>query len=171
MIAMGFSIITNILFIPIEEDTLFAALICFLVHRIVLLTYTLKLLQIKDYIPVVIAAVPFVLLFFYMQGISDIPPKLVIITALQNILISFLAGIAIANFMLQDPNRNAWLFISVLLFIGLQVVVFLERFYLNGDAIPALRPLAMGINAFAFYTFYEFIISAERSEADQTPVG
>jgi hypothetical protein len=167
--AMVFSIITNVLFIPRDDSTLFIALITFFFHRVIILTYTIKMLRIKDYIPVVIGATPFILLFFYLQGISVVPPKLIVVMAVQNILISILAGIAIANFIIQDRRKNAWLLISCVLFIGLQAVVFIERFYL-GSEIPAMRPLAMGVNAFAFYTFYEFAISAERSYRDEASV-
>lgn len=170
ILAMVCSILTNILFISFDTDTLFIGLLVFTIHRVVLLLYTIKLLKIRDYIPVVIGAAPIMLLFFYLQGISQVPDQLVIIMALQNILIAILAGMGMANFIIGGPMRNTWLLISCVLFISLQVIVFLERFYLNGSAIPALRPLAMGVNAFAFYTFYEFAISAEKSNAQNPSI-
>lgn len=169
IVGMCFSVVTNILFIPNQPDTLFLGLLAFLFHRVFILSYTIKMLAIKDYIPVVIGTVPFLLVFFYLLGISRVPADSVILMAVQNILISLLGGLAVSNFMVQDRQRNSWLLISAMLFVALQAIVFIEKFYLE-VSVPLMRPLAMGVNAFAFYTFYEFAISVERSENDSPAV-
>lgn len=167
IVAMCFSVVTNLLFIPNQQETLFLALIAFLIHRVFVLSYIIKMLKIKDYIPVVIGTVPFLLIFFYLLGISHVPAESVLLMAVQNLLISLLGGLAVSSFMIHDSQRNSWLLISAMLFVALQAVVFIERFYLQMP-VPIMRPLAMGVNAFAFYTFYEFAISVERSDNDRT---
>lgn len=164
-LAMIFSVITNILFIPDDPKMLFYGVIAFLIHRIIVLWLVYKLIKIRDIIPVAIATTPFLLVFFYLLAISsDLPMENYVLLSLQNILISLLGGIALSNYIMNDNRKNSWLLISGVLFVSLQFIVFLEKYYLTGISPAIFRPIAMGLNAFAFYTFYEFVLATERSD-------
>jgi hypothetical protein len=45
----------------------------------------------------------------------------------------------------------------------LQLVVFVEKFYLENEYSQILRPMAMTLNAFAFYAFLRFVLEGEKS--------
>ncbi len=162
--ALFFSMVTNILFIPTDQASLFYAIIAFMVHRLVILYYIILILKIKDYIPVFIATIPFMIVFFYLLASSEVPENSFMILIFQNILISILGGIALSNYIMHDNKRNSWLLICGLLFVGLQFIVFVEKYYLSGLSLTIFRPIAMGLNAFAFYTFYEFVTAIEKSD-------
>lgn len=164
---MALSLLTNVLFIPDSPQCLFYGLVVFLVHRILLLYYIIRLLRISDYVPTVIATIPFLLVYFYMFMItSGIPENSFFVLIFQNILISVICGISFAHYMMQDSKRNSWLLQSGILFGALHFIVFVEKFYLSGFSPEIFRPIAMGLNAFAFYTFYEFVMATEKSNGN-----
>ena len=169
VIAMLLSVVTNILFIPNDQQMLLFAIIAFMLHRIIILWLIFKLMRLNDYIPVAIATIPFLLIFFYLLTTStEIPENSFWLLAIQNVLIAVLGGAALSNYIMNDNRKNSWLLISGLLFVVLQFIVFLEKYYLT-DLSPAIfRPIAMGLNAFAFYTFYEFVIATEKSDDNGT---
>jgi hypothetical protein len=163
-LAIIFSVITNVLFIPNDPQMLFFGIIAFMIHRIIILIYIFKLVKIRDYIPVAIATIPFLLVFFYLLASSEVPEESFIVLVIQNILISVFGGIALSNYIMNDNKKNSWLLICGLLFVALQFIVFIEKYYLSNLSPTIFRPIAMGLNAFAFYTFYEFVLAIEKSD-------
>lgn len=169
LIVMLFSLATNMLFIPDTPEMLFYGLITFMVHRILIIYYIILLLKIKDFIPVFIASIPFLMVYFYMFLITTgIPEDSFFVLIFQNILISLLCGIAFSHYMMNDNKRNSWLLLCGILFGALQFIIFVEKFYLSEISLIIFRPIAMGLNAFAFYTFYEFVLATEKSDDDRT---
>ncbi|MBF0695493.1 MAG: hypothetical protein IR153_10605 [Flavobacterium sp.] len=162
--AMFFSFVTNILFIPDNDQMLLYGLVAFLIHRVLLLTLVFKIIKLTDYIPLAIAMLPFLLIFTYLLFSSDVPQESFYILNVQNLLIAVLGGLALSNYIMHDDRKNTWLLISGLLFVALQFIVFIEKYFLS-DLSPAIfRPIAMALNAFAFYTFYEFVLASEKSD-------
>lgn len=162
---MTLSLVTNVLFVPDTPTMLFYGLLVFLAHRILIIIYIVKLLKMKDYIPVAIATIPFLLVYFYLFLITNgIPQNSFAVLVIQNILMSVLCGIAFSHYMMQDNKKNSWLLLSGILFGSLHFIVFVEKFYLMGFSPALFRPMAMGLNAMAFYTFFEFVMATERSD-------
>ncbi|MFM2214521.1 MAG: hypothetical protein RL427_1784 [Bacteroidota bacterium] len=156
------SLITNILFIPGTPNYLLYAIIVFTVHRIVVIYLVLKLQKISDFIPVVIGTAPFLLIFFYLfMETTDIPESSYYILIVQNLLISLFAGLSLSSYVMNDNKQNSILLISALLFVMLQFTVFIEKYYLTDEYQNLFRPLAMSLNALAFYSFYKYVITAE----------
>jgi hypothetical protein len=171
-IVMLFSLITNVFFIPNTPDMIFYGLIAFMIHRILIIYYIIVLLKIKDYVPVLIASIPFLMIFFYMFLITTgIPENSFFVLIFQNILISLFCGISFSHYMMNDNKKNSWLLLCGILFGALQFIVFIEKFYLSGYSPIIFRPIAMGLNAFAFYTFYEFVIATEKSDNNSAANG
>jgi len=158
-----FSLITNVFFIPNTEKALFIALIVFLVHRILTIFYLIKLTNTKDYIPLLIATIPFLFFFFYLLSVSgEMEESRYIVLMIQNILVSVLGGITISDYMMNYNRKNPWLLIFGILSVTLYFIVFIEKYYLS-DLSPAIfRPLAMILNTAVYYTFYKFVIETER---------
>jgi hypothetical protein len=163
-VAMAFSVVTNLLFIPTQANMLLYGLIAFSFHRVFQLALIVKLVNIRDYIPVAIATIPFLLLFFFLLASSEVPQDSFWIMVFQNVLISLFGGIALSNYIMHDNRKNSWLLICGLLFVSLQFIVFIEKYYLLSSSPTIFRPIAMGLNAFAFYTFYEFVVATEKSD-------
>lgn len=163
-LALLLSSLTNILFIPNTASCLFYAVLVFTIHRILVLYLIFLHQKLKDYIPIIIATAPFLLIFFYLFSETlEIPENSFYILVFQNILISLFAGIALSSYVMNDNKQNSILLISALLFVMLQFVVFIEKYFLINEFEQLFRPLAMALNALAFFSFYKYIVTAEKS--------
>ncbi|WP_298118947.1 hypothetical protein [Flavobacterium sp.] len=160
---MFFSLLTNLLFIPNTSDSLFYGVITYTIHRIFLLILIFKIVKIKDFIPLFIATIPLGFIFFYLFAASDIPENSYYLIFFHNLMAAFLGGVAISSYVMDDIKQNSFLLISVLLFLGLQLVIYIEKYYLVESHSYALRPLAMILNILAFYVFYRFVIISEKN--------
>lgn len=164
IVALLLSLITNILFIPNTPNYLFYGVLVFTIHRIIVLFLIFSYQKVNDFIPLIIATTPFLLIFFYLfLETIEIPHNSIYIIIFQNLLISLFAGIALSSYFMNDNKQNSILLISALLFVMLQFVVFVEKYFLRNEFEDLFRPLAMTLNALAFYSFYKYVITAERS--------
>ncbi len=159
-------LISNILFYYVGTVLFFYGILTFILLRIVALALVFKLTKHKNYLHIVVASFPFLLIFFYLisatNEISDYEFNVLIF---QSILISLLGGISISNYFKNDNRQNSWLLISTLLFIGLRFIVFIERYFVsNLSETDIYRPIAIILNVFAFYTFYKYAIAAESED-------
>lgn len=158
------SMVVNILFIPNTAICLYYALIIFTIHRVLIIYLIFSLQKVKDYIPTIIATIPFLLIFFYLFiETNEIPANSFYWLILQNILISLFAGIALSSYVMNDNKQNSVLLISVLLFVMLQFTVFIEKYFLVNEFKKLFRPLAMTFNILAFFSFYKYVVIAEKS--------
>ena len=161
--ALFFSFLTNIFFISNTPEMLYYGVIAHTFHRILAIILVLKIAKIKDFIPLIIASIPFLLIFFYLFfETSNIPENSFLLIIFQNLLISVYAGIALSCYVMNDNKINSILLISTLLFVMLHFVVFIERYFLSDEYISFFRPIAMTFNALAYYSLYKFVITAER---------
>jgi hypothetical protein len=164
ILALVLSIITNILFIPDNPNCLFYGVLVFTIHRIIVIYLIFHFQKVNDFIPLLIATAPFLLIFFYLfLETVEIPQNSIYIIIFQNLLISLFAGIALSSYFMNDNKQNSLLLISALLFVMLQFVVFVEKYFLVNEYEELFRPLAMTFNALAFFSFYNYVITAEKS--------
>jgi hypothetical protein len=163
-IAVFFSMITNLFFISKSEEVLFIGLILFLIYRILVIYYIFKLTKIKDFVPLTIAIIPFLFVFFYLLSIcSGLSTNSYNILIVQNILIAVIGAMALSRYVMNDVHKYPWLLMFGLLSVTQYFIVFVEKYYLSDLAPPSLRPLAMVLNIGVYYTFYKFVIEIEQS--------
>ena len=164
IIALLLSLITNILFIPNTPNYLFYGVLVFTIHRIIVIYLIFHFQKVKDFIPLIIATTPFLLIFFYLFSETvEIPQNSIYIIIFQNLLISLFAGIALSSYFMNDNKQNSVLLISALLFVMLQFVVFVEKYFLIDEFEQLFRPLAMTFNALAFFSLYKYVVISEKS--------
>jgi YhhN family len=163
-IAVFFSMITNLFFISKSEEVLFIGLILFLIYRILVIYYIFKLTKIKDFVPLTIAIILFLFVFFYLLSIcSGLSTNSYNILIVQNILIAVIGAMALSRYVMNDVHKYPWLLMFGLLSVTQYFIVFVEKYYLSDLAPPSLRPLAMVLNIGVYYTFYKFVIEIEQS--------
>ena len=163
IIALLLSSLTNFLFIPDTPKCLFYGIIVFTLHRIICIYLILSLQKFIDYIPIIIATSPFLLIFFYLfTETSEIPENSFYVIIIQNILISILTGIALASYVMNDSKQNSILLISALLFVMLQFVVFVEKYFLTNEYQEFFRPTVIILNALAFFSLYKYVVTSEK---------
>lgn len=167
VLAMTLSLITNLFFIPNTEQMLFYGIIAFLLHRLLVIYIIIALVKIRDFVPVFIATIPFLLVFFYLFFITDqIPENSFLIIVISNLLISVLGGIAVSNYIMKDTKSSSLLLLAGLLLVLMQLVVFVEKYYLSHMSPIILRPISMGFHVLAFYALVQFVIAGEREQLD-----
>ncbi|MEZ4838572.1 lysoplasmalogenase family protein [Flavobacterium sp.] len=158
------SLLTNVLFIPQDIHYIFIGLIVFGFHRIINIFYVLRVMKTRDFIPVILASIPFFIIFFYIFfDIDLLSKKIYYIMIMHNSLISIFGGIALSHYIMNDSSRSSWLLICVLTFVTLHFIIFIEKFYIQ---LQIFRPIAMSLNAFAYYAFYKFILIIEKSNSN-----
>lgn len=158
------SLVTNLFYIPNSKEFLFYGLIAYTVHWILLLILIFKIVRIKNFVPFFLSTLPLGFIFFFLITSSDIPENSYYLIILQCIMAAVLGGIAIASYSLNDSKQNSLLLISIILFLGLQLVVYIEKYFLAELNSFCLRPLAMTLNVCAFYIFYKFVIASEKEK-------
>jgi hypothetical protein len=159
---MGLLLVSNVCFYFKTYALYFIGISTFILLRVTTLALVFKLTRKKNYLYILIATFPFLLIFFYLVSVTnDIPNYEFNILVIQSILISMLGGIAVVSYLQNDNRHNSWLLISTLLFIGLRFIVFIERYFLADINIVIYRPIEVVLNVFAFFTFYKFVTTAE----------
>lgn len=164
-ITMFFSAVTNLLFIPKSEQYLFYGIIAFTIHRVLMLIFIFKILKNIKIIPLVLTTIPLILIFFYLFIESAyVPANSFYILIFQIILIAIFGGAALSSYIIEDSRENSYLMICGLLFVGLQLVLYVEKYFLYAIPIISLRPIAMSLNVLAFFSFYKYVIVAEETK-------
>ena len=162
-------LISNVFFYYRDSPLFYLGILAFILLRIVAIIMILNATKDKNYLQIVIASFPFLVIFFYLisvtNDITDIEFNTLI---LQSILISLLAGLSTANYFKNENRQNSWLLISTLLFIGLRFIVFIERFIISDLTLLFNRPISVVLNTFAIYTFYKFVIASELDNNNST---
>ena len=145
------------------------AFICLISSRVFLFTYIIKLSKIKDYFPIVLGSVPFIFIFSYLLFISDdfkfISYYSIVI---QNFLVSIIVGLILSIYMMNhNQSTTAWLYIFGLLYLGLYFSLFIEKCFLVQFPIASLPPIALALYVGSYYSFYRFVIHAEKNNLPQ----
>ena len=162
-VTVTLALITDVFFIPNTERLLFFGLLFLFINRILIIYYIVKLMKIKDYVPMFIAMIPFLFIFFYLLSISgELTVRTYYIVIIQNILISILAGIILSHYIMFYNKKATWLFIFGLLCVTQYFIVFLEKYYLAGVSPAVFRPVAMILNTGVYFSFYKFIVANEK---------
>ncbi|TDD77387.1 hypothetical protein [Flavobacterium caseinilyticum] len=162
-ITIFFLLLTSIFIILETELFLKLGLVGIVIHRLLLIIYIIKLNKVKDYIPILIAIIPFVFIFSYLLSISDgIPEGSYYPLLVQNILVSILGGVILSNYFMTETTNTPWLSIFGVLFIALYFTVFIEKLFLNNLPPTYFRPLGMVLYVTSYYAFYKFVIDTEK---------
>jgi len=162
-----FLLIARILFISNEIEMIRYALIFVFFHRIIEIYYVAKLTGVTDYIPPILASIPFLFYFLYFVSIPDnVMVESYINLGIQIILISALSGIVLSNYLLTDDKKDIWLLIFGIMSLSLTFVILIEKFYLSDLTLISLRPLALFLNTLVCFSFYKFVILNERLNND-----
>ena len=149
------------------DAKLYVGVICSTLQKIVLIVLIYKLVKERNYLYLSIVSIAFLLIFLYLFSTTNetsyVDFKFLMT---HNILKSFLRGLSVSNYIVDDNRKNSWLLISVLLFIGLRFMLFIQSFYLTDLTLPVIKPIIITLNIFAYFTLYKFVIEAEKNEIE-----
>jgi hypothetical protein len=164
IIALVFGLIANIFYVSKTFNSIMTASIFYMMYRFIVIYLVLKVVHVKNYLPVFLGSIPFMIVFLYLTSLvsDDLGDTLYIYLA-QIISMSFLGGFSVANYMVDDKRMNYWLLMSCILFTIIQFVLILKIYYIT---IYIFQPLAMILFVFAQYSLYKFVIMSEELDDD-----
>ncbi len=166
LIALFFAFIANILFIYNEDfDFIIFGATTFLVYRIITIYLIMRFIKIKSYFPVIIGSLPFLFIYFYLICLTlDELGDGLFVYIIQSMFMSFLGGLSVGVYMINDNRKNYWLLISTLLFTVNQILLVIKLFYLS---VITFQPISMALYCFAQYGFYKFMILSEEKRLNK----
>jgi hypothetical protein len=163
-----FLLLTSIFIISESKIFLTLGVAGIVIHRLLLIIYIVKLNKVKDFIPILIAIIPFIFIFSYLLSISDgIPEEFYYPLLVQNILVSVIGGVILSNYFMNENANTPWLSIFGVLFIAFYFTVFIEKCFLYNLPLTYFKPLGMILYVTSYYAFYKFVIDTERLKANE----
>src|SRR5690606_20061617 len=124
----------------------------------------IKHIRLPGVFPIVVGCVPFLFIYMYLINLTyeDIGEGLVIFIT-QCILISFLGGLSVGNYILRSNKASTMLLLSTLFFAVTQFIFVIRLYYVD---VNIFQPIAMTLFVVGQYMFYKFIILAEDSKVN-----
>jgi hypothetical protein len=159
LLSMFFSLL-SILSIFIEsEKGLLIATIFFVIYRILTIHIVIKKTKKVKLFPIILGFLPFLSILIYLIFLTQSSLGLNYIPAIVNaLLISFLAGIALSNYVLEDDIKNSWLLISTILFALLIFIFMIKTYYVE---MQLFKPIQTICFFGGHYFFMRYIILSE----------
>lgn len=160
-------LIGRLFFISPEIKMIRYALIAVFFHRLIEVYYVAKLIKLKDYIPPILASIPFLMYFLYLVSIPEsVLIESYIILIVNILLISALSGIILSQYLLIFNKKDIWLFVFGMMSLTQTFIIFIEKFYLADLELISLRPMALLLNTAVCFAFYKFVVASERLNND-----
>lgn len=161
--ALMFSWVANIFFISSAFQSILTGAILFFFYRALVIYIVLKHIKLPSLFPMVIGCVPFLFIYMYLVNITyETIGNGLVIFIIQCILISFLGGLSVGNYILRSNRANTMLLISTLFFAVTQFIFVIRLYYIS---VNIFQPMAMALFALAQYLFYKFVLLAEKKKA------
>lgn len=161
ILALIFGLIANIFFITKDFSSILLGSIFFMFYRILIIYLVIKMVRIKNYFPVFLGIIPFAIIFLYVTSLTyDELEKTLYIYIMQVVLMSFLGGFSLANYVINNNKINFWLLLSAILFTLIQFILILKMYYIN---VFVFQPIAMTFYAIAQFSLYKFMILSEKN--------
>ena len=144
------------------QNTILCGSVFFILHELVLAYYIIKVIKLKDFYPLLIAIIPFYLIFFCLFEISDvITNDNFYILVLQYNLVSIIGGIALSNYMISNTTENKKLILFGLLFVTLYSILFMQKYWISTLTSANYNIITLILNAIIYYLFYKWVIEIE----------
>lgn len=164
LLAMFFAFLANVFFISKDFNSIIIGSTFFIVYRFFTVVIALKLVPLKNLKAIFLGSIPFIssLTYFGVLTINEIGLGVsLLMYGFQVLLMSFLGGFSLANYMMNDNKMNYWLLLHTVFFTLIQFIIILKIYYLE---LLLFQPLAMFLYVFAQYAWYKFMILAENNQ-------
>lgn len=163
IIALFLNWISNILFLSEEINYVTAASILFIFSRFFVVWKVYKEVKLPTLFPFVIGTIPFLFMFIYLnflifEGISF---QVFIITIFHSILMSFIGGIALGNYIMKNDKPSKLLLISSVFYTFNILLLGVKFYYLD---LSLLKPMSMVFFILGHLSLLHFILISEKEK-------
>jgi hypothetical protein len=157
--ALLFSWLANFFFISHDFKDIFIGALLFSIYRILSIYIVIRHIKLPGAFPIVVGCVPFLFIYMYLVNLTyEAIGEGLVIFITQCILISFLGGLSVANYVLRSNKASTMLLMSTLFFAITQFIFVIRIYYIN---VNIFQPLAMALFVIGQYMFYKFLVLAE----------
>ena len=157
--ALLFSWLANLFFISHDFRDIFIGALLFFFYRILTIYIVMKHIKLPGIFPIVVGCVPFLFIYMYLVNLTyDAIGEGLVIFVTQCILISFLGGLSVGNYILRSNKASTMLLMSTMFFAVTQFIFVIRLYYVN---VNIFQPLAMALFVIGQYMFYKFMILSE----------
>lgn len=163
-VALFFGILANIFFISRTFESIIIGSLFHVFYRILIIYIVIKTLGIKNFLPLFIGSIPFVVVFSYAAVLTmDELGEALYIFIIQSLFMSFLGGYSISYHVIENNKTSFWLLISNVLFAVIQFLFVIRMYYLS---IDIFQPILMLLFIIAHFAFYKFMLHSEKLYSD-----
>jgi len=167
--AILFSWVANIFFVSTLFQSIMIGAFFFIFQRLLIIYIVLKYIKLPSIFPMIVGCIPFLFIYFYLVCLThDKIGDGLIIFVVQCVLISFLGGLAVGNYIFRSNRANKLLLLSIMFFAITQFVFVLRLYYTESNVF---QPIAMILFVAAQYLFYRFLLLAEKKKAGFEIIG
>ncbi|OWP83138.1 hypothetical protein BWK59_12130 [Flavobacterium davisii] len=160
LLSLFFLLIANILFVSRTFNSAVIASVFFFIYRGLVIYLVIQDQPIKKKLPVVIGSLPFFTAFGYLTFLTKNElDKGIYIYLIQVLFLSFLGGLALSNYMINECRKNFWLLTNAVFFAIIQFLLVLKFFYLSTVIFPAISML---LYLFAQFALYKYMLEREK---------
>jgi len=161
--ALLFSWLANMFFISLDFNDIFIGALLFFIYRALSIYIVIKHIKLPGIFPIVIGCVPFLFIYMYLVNLTyDAFGEGLPIFITQCILISFLGGLSVGNYMLRSNRAGKMLLMSTLFFDVTQFIFVIRLYYVD---VNIFQPTAMTLFVIGQYMFYKFLVLSEGKKA------
>ncbi len=159
VLALFFALLANIFFISKDFNSIVIASVFSIIYRGLIIYIVLKQVKINNFLPVFLGSIPFGALFIYLTFLTmnELENGLYIYLV-QVLFLSFLGGISLSNYMMEESKKNFWLLLSIVLFAFIQFILVLKLFYLS---VIIFQPISMAFFVIAQFALYKYMLLSE----------
>lgn len=162
--ALLFGWLANLFFISQDFRDIFIGALLFFVYRALSIYIVIKHIKLPGIFPIVVGCVPFLFIYMYLVNLTyDAIGEGLVIFIIQCVLISFLGGLSVGNYILRSNRASTMLLMSTLFFAITQFIFVIRLYYVN---VNIFQPLAMTLFVVGQYMFYKFMIFSEDSKTN-----
>lgn len=161
--ALLFSWLANMFFVSHDFNNIFIGAILFFVYRALSIYIVMRHITLPGIFPIVIGCVPFLFIYMYLINLTyDAFGEGLPIFITQCVLISFLGGLAVGNYIMRSNRASTMLLMSTLFFAVTQFIFVIRLYYVN---VNIFQPTAMALFVIGQYMFYKFVVLSECKKA------
>lgn len=159
LFSLFFVLLANIFFISKDFYSIVIASVFLITYRGLIIYVVMKRVIINSFLPVFLGSIPFGVLFGYLTFLTmNELGKGLFIYFVQVLFLSFLGGLSLSNYMIEESKKNFWLLVHVVLFAFIQFILVLKLYYLS---IIIFQPISMLFYIIAQFGIYKFMLLSE----------
>jgi len=162
LFSLACATVSNAFFLSNESMFLKYGLIAFLIYRIITLIIVIKKSPKLTLFSVAIGSIFFLFpLLYFIVLIEDSVGQSFFVGLINIVLVSFLGGMALTNYLLENNFKHISLLTSTLLYTFLVLIFVIQKFYVF---IQVLDPMGIIVLMSAHYFFCVYLLLAEKQK-------